>query len=171
VVAQAEHLLRDFVMSRKKKWKILALGVSAVACVTLLFSCRHSSDPPDGSGRLLTLEGHHFPVQALAFSPDGTTVTSAAFPSTGQGSELEVAVWRAATGKRMTQQTAPLHDVLWLCLAPGGQTLAAVGKDRNLWLGNLSTATWRRLGENPGHVVALAFSEPAFWPQRIPGTS
>ncbi len=88
-------------------------------------------------------------------------MTSAAFPSTGQGSELEVAVWRAATGKRMTQQTAPLRDVLWLCLAPGGQTLAAVGKDRNLWLGNLSTATWRRLGENPGHIVALAFSAEA----------
>src|SRR5262249_49764055 len=123
--------------------------------------CPRGTRPLADLVRPLILKGHRFPDPALAFSPDGTTLTSAAFYTADNGSELDVAVWDTGTGKLRAKHPAPLRDLLWLSFAPDGQRFAAVGRDRSLWLADTATAKWRRLGDNPCHVVALAFAAEA----------
>jgi WD40 repeat protein len=144
-------------MTRRKKRTLLALSASGLVVLTTLFGCPRGTGPRTGEDRPTVLEGHRFPVQALAFDSDGAALTTIAFYS---GSKVEAAVWDAGTGKRTPRYTTPPCDLLGLCFFPGGQRFAAVGKDqRSLWLGDTTSA--RRLGENPEPVLALAHSAEA----------
>jgi WD40 repeat protein len=105
----------------------------------------------------MVLEGHRFPVQALAFDKDGTTWTSVAYFTSDRGSEVEVAIWNGKNEKRALPLTTPLRDLVALCFGSSGQTFAAAGKDRSVWL--VDRASPRRLGESPAPIFALAFSE------------
>jgi WD40 repeat protein len=146
-------------MSRKKKREFLALSASAVICLSVLFSFTCGTSRRVDEARPTILEGYRFPVQALAFSPDGGHLTTAAYFTADEGSEVEVAVWDAGTGQRTAKHTIPPRDLFWLCFAPGGQRFAAIGKDRGVWLGD--TASVRRLRDSPAPVLALAFSAEA----------
>ena len=102
--------------------------------------------------QLGTLEGHGFPVNALAVAPDGRTLASASTDET-------VRLWDLATGE--TRATLYGHEgpVLALAFAPDGQTLASGGADGRtvLW----QTADGARIGAAAGHagpVFALAFA-------------
>src|SRR5262249_10120834 len=78
-------------MSRRGNWKRLAFGLAA-APLTLLpaLTCLPDKRPRDSAS---ALEGHHFPVQALAFGPNGDTLTSAAYQMGGPAVEVEVTDW------------------------------------------------------------------------------
>jgi hypothetical protein len=146
-------------MSRSRKQKLVVSGSLALALGTLLFSCFRHTIPRTSQDRFTVLEGHRFPVQALAFGPDGSSLTSAAFSATENGSALELSTWDGGIGKRTPPPTSTLRDLVWLCFAPGGQRFAAIGKDWGVWLGDTTSA--RRLGDHPSHVFGLAFSAEA----------
>jgi hypothetical protein len=144
-------------MSRSKKRKLVAIGSLALVCLTALFSCLRSTSPPAGEDRLTVLQGHRFPVQALTFSPDGTTLTSAAcFLQDLQG--MEVAVWDVRTGKPTSKLTASPGAVLALAFAPSGRTLAAAVQAQAPVLWDVAPWRERRLEghRSPGYAVAFA---------------
>jgi WD40 repeat protein len=66
--------------------------------------------------RLVTYPGA---IPALAWSPDGTRIASAAFDKTVQ-------VWEAATGKRLLSYTGPPSLVRSLAWSPDGSRIASV---------------------------------------------
>src|SRR5262245_19179275 len=87
--------------------------------------------------------GHRFPIQALTFSPDGTTLTASAFFSGAPAAEI--GVWDVRAERCTVKHTIPPRDLQMLCLLPGNGRFAAAGTDRTVWLGD--TASARRLGE------------------------
>jgi WD40 repeat protein len=93
--------------------------------------------------------GHTAGIDAVAFSPDGTTLATAASDA--------VLLWEAATGKpRLTLRGHPFH-ALCLAFSPDGKALGTAGdREVRLW----ETATGRELVSFKrlvrGH--ALAFS-------------
>ena len=48
-------------------------------------------------------------MQALAFGPDGTTLTCAAYHFAAAEAEVEVADWNVDTGMLMVKRSAPLR--------------------------------------------------------------
>jgi WD40 repeat protein len=103
--------------------------------------------------------GHTLPVQALTFSPDGATLTTAAYHCAATATEVEVTDWDVATGQPTVQRAAPLTALRGLDFAPGGRMLAAAGEDRGIWLWEtIGSHERRRLGEHGTLVGALAFS-------------
>jgi WD40 repeat protein len=79
------------------------------------------------------LKGHRFPVQGLAFGPDGTTLISAASYLNIPVSGGQVVAWDVETGTRLSTRTEPLSSLSCLAFAPDGQHLAAA-QARSLWL-------------------------------------
>jgi hypothetical protein len=128
-------------MPRSRTWKTLAMGSLLVALIAVwLARPRWPGDRPGETNEpATTLSGHRFPVQALAFAPDGTTLTSAAYRPVA--SEAEVTDWDVRTGNPTAQRTAPLRAVL--CLALDGRTLAAAGED---WACGYCGRTRRTIG-------------------------
>src|SRR5579871_2481154 len=120
-------------MSRGKKWNLVVFGSLGLACVLAPFSCVRRTDPPAEEARPTILKGHQFPVQALAFGPEGTTLTSAAYYLEAQG--LEVAVWDIQTRQATTLLKESPGSVLAVRLHAGGGTLAATvqGRAPALW--------------------------------------
>jgi WD40 repeat protein len=149
-------------MFRSKKWKLLVSGSLALALLTALFGIRHRTGPRANEDPLRALEGHRFPVQALAFSPDGDTLTSAAhYLLSPDGTEVpvEVAVWEAGSGKRIRKRLEHPGAVLAVAFAPGGQTLATAVEGRALVLWDVTPWCERRRLEgdrSPGHALAFA---------------
>jgi WD40 repeat protein len=144
-----------------KKWRLW----TAVAVCLLLAAALHSgfssrslwSCNDTGPGQLL--EGHRFPVQGLAFAPDGTTLTSVAGLMGSFRGEVEVIVWDVQTGKPGPVRTESFGERRVLTLAPDTRTLATAGSDRlvRLW----DPVGWReqaRLGQPLPLVCALVFS-------------
>src|SRR5262249_1783490 len=116
-------------MTRRKKRTVMALGGCTLIVLTALLGCPRGSGSRPGRSRTTVLEGHLFPVQALAFSLSGDTLSSAAYYTSDSGSEVEVTVWNTGSGKHTAKHTIPPRDLLWLCFAPDGRRFAAVGKD------------------------------------------
>src|SRR5262245_47610533 len=138
-------------MSRRNRRNLLVAGLLAVLLVTVLISCLHPRDNPPGADedRSQTLVGHTFPVQALVFHPDGTTLTTAAYHCAAPATKVEVTDWDVATGKPTAQRAAPLTALRALDFAPGGRMLAAAGEDRGIWLWEtIGSHERRRLGEH-----------------------
>jgi WD40 repeat protein len=145
-------------MSRSKKRKLVAIGSLALVCLTALFSCLRGTGPGAGDERPTALAGHKFPVQALAFSPDGATLTSAAcFLQDLQG--MEVTVWDVRTGKRTTPRTESSGAILALAFGPGGRTLAAAVKDQAPVLWEVTPWRERRLEGHRSLCYAVAFAD------------
>jgi WD40 repeat protein len=127
-------------MSRRKKWKLLAIGSLGLVVVTVLFSCLRCRGPRDGEDRSTVLQGHQLPVQVLAFGPDGATLTSVACYSGAP--KREVATWDVETGTLTAKLIDEYSGALrYLALATGGQRLAAAVQDRTLLLWDV--APWR----------------------------
>jgi WD40 repeat protein len=76
-----------------------------------------------------TLTGHKYAVNAVAFSPDGKILASAAGWSAMRESPEtpgEVILWNAASGERLHTLSDFAHPVSAIAFSPDGQTLATV---------------------------------------------
>jgi WD40 repeat protein len=139
--------------------KTLLTGLFALALVTVWYGCPRSTGLRTVEDRARVLEGHQLPVQALAFAPDGATLTTAAFVFAATEAGVEVTDWDVATGQPTTRRAAPLKALRGLAFAPGGRLLAAAAEKQTLWIWD---TVWphqrRRLGEHQSLVCALAFS-------------
>jgi WD40 repeat protein len=153
---------KGFPMTRRKKRTLLALGgVGGVGLVVLtaVLGCPRGSGSRAGEDRPTVLEGHHLPVQAIAFSPAGDTLTSAAYHFASPVTEVEVTDWDVATGQPTAQRAVPLQALRGLHFAPGGRLLAAAGEDQSIGLWEtVGSHPPRRLGEHGSLFGALAFS-------------
>src|SRR5262249_54243316 len=118
----------------------------------------NGTHPVPDDNRSTVLKGHRFPVQALTFAHDGTTLTSAAYYVSYPAKTIEVTDWDVRTGKPAVQDVAPLHACSCLALAPHGRMLTAPREDGSLWLWERNSAQARRLGEQRAPVYDLAFS-------------
>ena len=149
-------------MSRGKRWKLAEIGYIALTTLTVLLirpGCTSRRGDPANAERVTILTGHRMPVQALAFGPDGTALTSAATYLGAPLCALEVAVWDVTTGTRRAQRTEQLGGQYGLAFAPGGQRLG-VAQGGSLWLGNTADAPDQgQLYEQHVPVCALAFSD------------
>jgi WD40 repeat protein len=121
-------------MTRRKKRTLLALGGGTLVVLTAVLGCPRGTDPRTAEDRPTVLEGHHLPVQALAFGPGGDTLTSAAYISPAIQTGVEVAVWDVRTGNRVAQHHEYPGALRFLTFAPGGQRLAATVGDREVVL-------------------------------------
>jgi RNA polymerase sigma factor (sigma-70 family) len=105
------------------------------------------------TGRPLhVLRGHKWGIEALAFSPDGKALASAAREET-------VRVWDVADGKELSQLKAHKPWVYCLAFSPDGRMLATGGLDNEVRLWEVRT--WGRRARFEGHrggVVGLAFA-------------
>jgi WD40 repeat protein len=147
-------------MAFGKRQHLLVTGLLASTLVALLVGHLYypGSRPGEDEDWSITLTGHALPVQALAFGPDGTTLTSAAFHTLGRVKGVEVTVWDVAKAKAIVKHTEAPSAVLALVFAPGGQRLAATsGRTLMLW----DVAPWRepRLEEPRSCASALTFSD------------
>jgi WD40 repeat protein len=145
-----------------KRWNLPAVGCIALTTLIALLlrpGCtgRRPGEAEEQQGKVL--EAHRWPVQALAFAPGGAAVTSAAYFPLATETEVEVAVWDAATGTRTAMHAVPLRALRCGALAPGGRTLAAGGEDGGVWLWDAEAPREPRLlTERRSPVCALAFS-------------
>jgi WD40 repeat protein len=146
-------------MAPSKRRKLVAIGFIAVVLAVALLGRPRGVAQRTGAGPALLLQGHRAPVHALAFGPDGTTLTSAAYHFGASAAEVEVTTWDVATGQPTAQRIAPLRSLHRLALAPGGRAAAASGHDKSLWLWETAgSGGQRELGARRSIVCSLAFS-------------
>jgi len=107
---------------------LLGLAVIAVVAVGLHWAGRR----PAAVKPAVTLRGHQFPVQAVAFGPDGVTLTSAAYFEV-QGGKVELIRWDLPAGDAAATSVQTLGDFPAAAFAPGGDALAAAGGG-DVWL-------------------------------------
>jgi WD40 repeat protein len=145
-------------MSRSKKRKLLAVSLLPVALAAALLGCPRGRKSGAGDNPITALDGHRLPIQALAFTPDGATLTSAAFYKEGRTAGVEVAVWDVESGHPVAKRIEYPGGVLSLAFAPGGQRLAAV-QERALLLCDVAPWHERRQEGLRSFAPALAFTE------------
>lgn len=78
-----------------------------------------------------TLEGHQTPIEALAFSPDGTLLASA-------GSDQTILLWRVADGTQVARLEGNPERIAALAFHPDGALLASAGAGPHLKLWRLT---------------------------------
>jgi WD40 repeat protein len=146
-------------MTRRKKYSLLAIGSLALVGLAVLFGCPLGLRLRIGEDRPTILEGHRSPVQALAFGPDGTILTTAAGFLTNPREEAELIVWDVQTRRPRVCHTGFQGDLCALALSPDGAVLATAAGDGTVRLWDTATTRERvRLGEHRSPLGALAFS-------------
>jgi WD40 repeat protein len=161
MVPQTAPYNRGLAMSIQKRRKLLVTGLLAVTLAAAVISCfqfrRKTPDP--GEFQFMILRGHQLPVQALAFGPDGTTLTSVACYF-GSHKSVEVVVWDVAKGQPTSKRRENPGELRGVVLASRGRTLAAAGEDRAVWVWDTARShEWRRLGEQRSCIRVLAISD------------
>jgi WD40 repeat protein len=149
---------KDLPMSRGKQWNLVMIGFLVALGSTVLFTYLRATAPQTLTDQPTVLQGHRFPIQALTFSHDGTTLTSVAFYITKEAVKCEVADWDVTTGQPTVRAVAPIQACRCLALAPDGRMLSAPRQDSNVWLWKRNPMQELRLGEYRAPVYALAFS-------------
>jgi WD40 repeat protein len=107
-------------------------------------------DPETGDIRA-RLAGHHTGVNAIAFSPDGSTLATA-------GLDRSIKLWDVATEKNLTTITREVGWVKALAFSPDSRWLAFAGTDKNLRIWDLSQHRALRVG--PGSSQASEEATP-----------
>src|SRR5262245_38426836 len=136
-------------MVRKHKRKTVALAFLAVTLVAILIGHPHcpGNRTTGDEDRSIILAGHTFPVQDVAFSPDGTILTSVACYLGATQTGMEVAAWDVVAGnpvREIIEYPARPHG---LAFDPGGRLLATAGQDRSVGVWDAGGPhVWRRLG-------------------------
>jgi WD40 repeat protein len=144
--------------SRKSR-KLFVAGLVALTLAAVLISCLRprGSQPGGGGDGGKALRGHTLPVQALVFSADGATLTSAAYRL--EVPKVEVTSWDVKTGAATATPTARLQALRDLAFTPGGRRWVTAGQDRSLWLWDAAARRGRQLGETPRLVYDLTLSQ------------
>jgi WD40 repeat protein len=148
-------------MSTRRKWKSVAVGFLPLALLAVLLSRTDCSGKKPGAadGPARTLTGHRSPVQALAFGPDGNTLTSVAYRLGPVEHAVELLAWDVPTGRLRTTHTAFQSRLGALALSAGGGTVATTGAGGTVRLWDtVALAPRVPLGEGLAEVCALAFS-------------
>jgi WD40 repeat protein len=148
-------------MSRHNRQNLLTAGLLAALLIAVLSSYLYylGKRPGQDKDRCTILEGHTFPVQALAFGSDSATLISVACRLRATQTGMEVATWDVGPSNSLRQCIVDPDAPSGLALDPGGRTLAAARLDRSMWLGDTAKGhMWRRLGEHEALVFALTFS-------------
>jgi WD40 repeat protein len=109
---------------------------------------------------VLTFGGHTRPVAAVACSPNGPLVASAAGRLRARGpSQGEVLLWQAETGRVVHRLQGHAQRLAALCFSPDGSRLATAGWDREIKLWDVATGQEvLTLTGHKGTVLGLAFS-------------
>jgi WD40 repeat protein len=95
-------------------------------------------------------------VLALAFTPDGRRLVSAAFDPP---SRFPVRLWEVATGAEVWRHADTDHATIALTVSPDGRVIAAGGSDGTIRLWDLGTRQeLRKMAGHQGPVLAVAFS-------------
>ena len=100
---------------------------------------------------LLTISGHSEAISAIAFSPDGKTLASAA--------NRTIKLWNVAEGIEIANLAGHKLAVNALAFSPDGKTLASAGADKTIKLWNL--AQKKEIASFSPHkqaISAIAFS-------------
>ncbi len=146
-------------MSPRKRRHLLVIGLLVLPLTVVLMgqlpSCGNRPDTAPGQGE--SLAGHTLPVQAVAFGPDGATLTSAAFYTEGPTTGVEVFVWDRRADHPLAQHVNYPGAVRSLTFAPGGQRLAVV-REGTLLLWDLAPWRERPLEQLRALASTLAFS-------------
>lgn len=153
-------------MPPAKKGKPLTLAASLLALLFLLTLYAFFPRKPSGeiADPATTFRGHRFPVQAVAFSLDGTVLTSAACIWNDPGEEMELFTWDARTGRRRLAPTDLQGYTLSLALTPDGKALAATASDGTVRVWDTISLTERmRFGTGRVFVSALAITPDGGW--------
>src|SRR5579859_601160 len=116
---------------------VVALLVIAGVAVVTLTRARQPYQP------LVRLEGHKQPVDAMAWSPDGTRIASASEDKT-------IRIWNAATGESQYILRGHTDLVTYVAWSRDGKRIASVSEDDKIRLWNPdqgeAVATWQTPG-------------------------
>ena len=106
------------------------------------------------------LRGHTQPVQAVAFSPDGTRIASGGGnPNTG-----ELKLWDANTQTEIATLQGHTATVVAVAFSPDGALLASASLDRTVRLWDVATASpGTILPESGDTTTAVTFSPDGSW--------
>jgi WD40 repeat protein len=146
-------------MTRGKKWKLVVLSSFSLVCVLAGWSCLRGTAPQVSEDQPMVLKGPGFPVQALAFGPDETSLTAASYPLQSLTGDAELIVWDSGTGLVRAMYIRPLGELMALTFTSGGRRLACAGRDGTVGL--CQTALRQKpvyLDGVSSPVSALAFS-------------
>ena len=102
------------------------------------------------SGEARTLRGHLEWVNAVAFSPDGTTLASAS-------SDKTVKIWNVAEGRLLKTLTGHGDWVVGVAFSPDGQLLASASRDGTVKVWDALTGEELATLPHDDGVLAVAF--------------
>jgi WD40 repeat protein len=113
-------------------------------------------DPASGK-RIRALAGHELPIRAVAFTPDGRTLATAAGENRSGKTTGEVKVWDVGTGERKRTLAVEGSDLNALAFSPDGRHLVAGGL-RGLWVWDAATGDSKHRVPTTAAVLAVAFT-------------
>ena len=137
----------------RRSWRLagaISTGLLALVALFMIFSSLHNTlTPPPGKPVQYStptihydyiyrdhptamFSGHFDEVLALAWSPDGTRISSGSFDNTVQ-------IWDAKTGKRLLTYHGDSNPVLTVAWSPDGTRIASGGFDWRVHVWNSST--------------------------------
>src|SRR5262249_53513020 len=84
---------------------------------------------PTGPRPVLTLKGHAFAIESIAFNPDGRLLASASKGLDNADTAGEVKVWDLKTGGELLSLRGHKYGVWKIAFSPDGKRLASAGVD------------------------------------------